>query len=377
MAVGGVEKFRAACGALLAIVLTGLASRLLLGPDAQLPALIAPMGASAVLLFAQPASPLAQPWSIVGGNVVSAAVGVASAQWIGDPMLAAAIAVAGAIAAMFALRCLHPPGGAIALSAVLGGPAVHAAGFSYLWAPVALNSLLLLCVALAFNNATRRRYPHLAQREHESTHGTADIPSGDRVGFTPADLDEVLKQYNQVLDVSRDDLESLFLQAEMHAYRRRFGEISCADIMSRDVVTAEFGTLLEDAWSLMRKHRIKALPVVDRARRITGIVTLSDFMRHASLDVYPGYAEKLRRFLRRTRSVHSSKAEVVGQIMTRPVRTVSTDMHIVELVPLLSDFGLHHVPVVDHERRLAGMITQSDLIAALYRGRLADAAEAA
>ena len=61
---------------------------------------------------------------------------------------------------------------------------------------------------------------------------TADARPSDRLGFTPADLDDVLKQYNQVLDVSRDDLESLFLQTEMHAYRRRFGEITCADIMS-------------------------------------------------------------------------------------------------------------------------------------------------
>jgi len=377
MAVNGRERFRASCGALLAIMLTGLVSHFALDSGTNLPALIAPMGASAVLLFAQPASPLAQPWSIVGGNVVSAAVGVACAQWIGEPMLAAAMAVAGAIAAMFALRCLHPPGGAIALSAVLGGPAVHAAGFSYLWAPVGLNSLLLLAVALLFNNATRRRYPHIVQRDHSNVHETADAPPGDRVGFTPADLDDVLKQYNQVLDVSRDDLESLFMQAEMHAYRRRFGEITCAEIMSRDIVTVEYGTTLEDAWTLLRRHKIKALPVIDRARRIVGIVTFVDFMKHANLDVYPRFDEKLRRFIRRTLDTHSDKPEVIGQIMTKTVRTVSTDMHIVDLVPLLSDIGLHHVPVIDKERRLAGMITQSDLIAALYRGRLADATEAA
>lgn len=372
-----MERLRASCGALLAIVLTGLASRLALGPQADLPALIAPMGASAVLLFAQPASPLAQPWSIFGGNVVSAAVGVACAQWIGEPMLAAALAVAGAIAAMFALRCLHPPGGAIALSAVLGGPAIHAAGFEFLWAPVGLNSLLLLAVALAFNNATRRRYPHLVQHDHNNTHQTADALPGDRLGFTPADLDDVLKQYNQVLDVSRDDLESLFLQTEMHAYRRRFGEITCADIMSHDVVTVEFGTTLEDAWGLLRRHHVKALPVLDRARRVIGIVTFADFMKNADLDVYEGFDAKLRRFIRRTLHTHSDKAEVVGQIMTRMVKTARSDMHIVELVPLLSDVGVHHIPVIDHERRLAGMITQSDLIAALYRGRLTDAAEAA
>ncbi|MGE5623100.1 MAG: HPP family protein [Bacillota bacterium] len=376
MAVNGKERVRACCGALLGILLTGLVTRIAFGAAAPLPLLIAPMGASAVLLFAQPASPLAQPWPIVGGNFVSALVGAACAQWISDPVMAAALAVAGAIGLMFALRCLHPPGGAIAMTAVLGGPGIHAAGFRFALFPVAINSLLLLAVAVVFNNATRRRYPHLPP-DHSNTHHTKDALPGDRIGFTPADLDDVLKQYNQVLDVARDDLEALFMQTEMHAYRRRFGEIACADIMSRDVVAVEFGTELEEAWMLLRKHKVKALPVLDRARRVIGIVTFVDFMKHANLDVYQGFDQKLRHFIRRTAHTHSNKPEVVGQIMTRQVKTVRDDMHIVELVPLLSDLGLHHIPVIDHERRLAGMITQSDLIAALYRGRLTDVMQAA
>jgi len=70
--------------------------------------------------------------------------------------------------------------------------------------------------------------------------------------------------------------------------------------------------------------------------------------------------------------VESNKPEVAGQIMTKTVRTVRQDFHIVELVPLLSDQGLHHIPIVDNEDKLVGMVTQSDLIAALYRGRLID-----
>ncbi|HZW21093.1 HPP family protein [Noviherbaspirillum sp.] len=376
MAVSGRERLRACAGTLLGIFLTAIASRLILGPDAGLPMLIAPMGASAVLMFALPSSPLAQPWPVLGGNIVSAAIGVLCARWIPDPVTAASFAVPGAIAAMFALRCLHPPGGAIALTAVLGGPAIHAAGFGFVLAPVAVNSLLLLATALLFNNATRHRYPH-AHHADAGKHNTADALPTNRIGFTPEDLDAVLDKYNEVLDVDRDDLASLFKQAEMQAYRRRYEEITCADIMSRDLVTVEYGTELQEAWSLLRKHKVKALPVVDRARRVIGIITFVDFMKNANLDVFEGFDAKLRHFIRRTRSLHSDKPEVVGQIMTRHVRTVSEDMHIVELVPLLSDMGLHHVPVLDKERRLAGMITQSDLIAALYRGRLTGAGEMA
>ncbi|VEA74072.1 HPP family [Serratia rubidaea] len=82
---------------------------------------VAPMGASAVLLFAVPASPLAQPWSIVGGNLVAALIGVSCGKLIGDPGLACGVAACLAIGVMFKLRCLHPPSGAVALTAILGG----------------------------------------------------------------------------------------------------------------------------------------------------------------------------------------------------------------------------------------------------------------
>lgn len=364
------ERLRASVGALIGIALTGLVSHLFLRDQTALPWLIAPMGASAVLLFAVPASPLAQPWSIIGGNTVAALIGVASARWIEPTHWAAAVAVAGAIAAMFPLRCIHPPSGAVALTAVMGGPAIHSLGFDFVLVPVLLNSALLLSVAIAFNNLTRRRYPHAAQLEHKNVHKTADAQPADRVGFTPADLDRVLKQYNQVLDIARDDLESLFKQTEMQAYRRRFGEITCADIMSRDLVTVEFGSELEEAWSLLRKHKIKALPVVDWSKRLIGIVTLADFMKHADLEIYPNFDGKLRRFIRRTPGLNAEKPEVVGQIMSSRVDTAAPHMHIVELVPLLSDLGHHHIPIVDEQKRLLGMVTQSDLIAALYRRRL-------
>lgn len=368
-----VERLRACVGTLFGLFVTGLVSHLFLGPDSASPWIIAPMGASAVLVFAMPSSPLAQPWPLIGGNMISAAIGVACAMWIPDPALAGALAVTGAIGAMFALRCLHPPGGAIALTAVIGGAAVQSQGFAFVLSPVAINSALLVGTALVFNNIARHRYPHLPARDHASKHHTADIAPTDRIGFTEADLDAVLSRYNEVLDVSRDDLASLFMQAEMHAYRRRFEAITCGDIMSRDVITVEYGMELEKAWMLLRRHNVKALPVVDPARRVIGIVTFVDFMKHADLDVYDGFDTKLRRFIRRTTGTHTDKPEVVGHIMTRSVQSVHSDMHIVELVPLLSDLGLHHIPVLDHENRLAGMITQSDLIAALYRGRVADA----
>ncbi len=86
-------------------------------------------------------------------------------------------------------------------------------------------------------------------------------------------------RYNQVLDVSRDDLADLLAGAEMEGYRRRLGQLRCKYVMSRQVISVEFGTPLLDAWNLMKAHRIKSLPVTDRVRRVVGIVTQSDYLR--------------------------------------------------------------------------------------------------
>jgi len=368
------ERLRACCGALLGILLTGLISRWAVGSDTLLPMLIAPMGASAVLLFALPSSPLAQPWSIIGGNLVAATVGVTCAIWISNPAWAAALAVAIAIGVMLALRCLHPPSGAVALTAVLGGPLIHAQGYHFLWIPVGINSLVLLGVALLFNNLTGRRYPQAAI-ESSNTRRTAEQQTRDRLGFRSADLDYVLANYNQVLDVSRADLESLLRKTEMHAYHRRFGEITCADIMSRDVASVEFGTELLHAWELLHQRQVKALPVVDTVNRVIGIITLVNFIEHAELHSFHGYDNKLRNFLQKVGHSHSDKPEVVGQIMSKTVLTVKDDLPIAELVDVISMNRHRHIPVIDHERRLVGIITNSDLIAGLYRGRLAEAAQ--
>ncbi len=347
-------------GALIGILVAGLlghAAGLALVPG--LPWLVAPLGASAVLVFAVPSSPMAQPWAVMGGNTVSAWVGIACViglRGLGSPELVAALAVALAIALMLALRCLHPPGGASALLMVLGG----VDNAAYALYPVLLNSAVLVAVGIAYNNATRRPYPHLQL----AATGQA-VPDGIRQ--LDADLDAVLARYNQVLDVSRDELKGLLLQTQLRGYDRKLAEVRCGDIMSRELVTVEFGTPLQDAWALLQQRRIKALPVVDRSFRIAGILTLADFLRAAELDVYEGFDHKLRALIRSTRSVYSSKPEVVGQIMTRHVRVASSSRHLVDLVPLFGSTGHHHIPIIGEGERLVGMITQSDLVAALGR----------
>ncbi len=316
---------------------------------------IAPMGASAVLLFAVPSSPLAQPWSLIGGNVAGATLGVTCAAWIPDVALASAVAVSLAIGAMFALRCLHPPSGAVALTAVLGGPAITGLGYRFVLWPVAIDSLLLLLAALIFNVAVRRRYPHHAA-VHANPHGTHDRPPSERLGLTANDLDAALRARGELLDVSKDDLEALFIDAEHRAWQRRFGDIRCEDIMSRDVVTVLPSTPAEHAWQLMMRHAVKALPALDADGTLLGIVTLHDFfVGHAPAGGVAAAA--------------ASRARV-GDFMTTRVLTARREQALVDLVAAFSDGGRHHVPVVDGAHRLVGMVTQSDMVAALFRAGL-------
>lgn len=350
------ERWRSVLGALVGMGLTAWLSHGLLADQADRIWLLAPMGASAVLVFAVPASPLAQPWAVLGGNGVSAVVGLLCAQWIAQPVLAASLAVPLAILVMLRLRCLHPPGGAMALSAVLS----HWAGVGVPWGALAVNTGMMVAAGVAYNSLSGRPYPHVQRRAL----GPVLVPQGR---FTPADLDAALVHYNQILDVSRDDLEGLLQQAELAAYRRNLGALACADVMSKDPVAVQFGTSLHEAWDLLQQHRVKALPVVDRVQRIVGIVTVADFMRHAGLTQADGLAQRLREFIRPPGRVRGDKPETVGQIMTRQVRVASAHRPLMELVPLFSEDGHHHIPIIDAESRLVGIITQSDLVRALYR----------
>jgi CBS-domain-containing membrane protein len=122
---------------------------------------IGSFGASAVLIYGAIRSPLAQPRNLMGGHMISAVIGVAAFKLLGGSMpLAAAVAVATAIFAMHATKTLHPPGGATALIAVIGSDQIHALGFYYALIPAGLGAVVMLAVALLFNNiAPHRRYP--------------------------------------------------------------------------------------------------------------------------------------------------------------------------------------------------------------------------
>lgn len=203
----------ASLGAGLGLTITSLISHWLLGQVNLW--FVAPMGASAVLLFGIPNSPLAQPWSIVGGNMVAGVIGVTTAITIPYAPLACGVAASLAIAMMFQLRCLHPPSGAVALTAILGGGNVHQLGYHYILTPVLLNSVCLALLAIIFNNLAGRRYPHpLAAAEAKPQPVALDVP------ITRGDLHQALEE-GQLLDIDEDDLQQLLQRAEDIAVARQ------------------------------------------------------------------------------------------------------------------------------------------------------------
>ncbi|WP_244535369.1 HPP family protein [Methylorubrum salsuginis] len=352
------ERVRAACGALAGLLVTGLVARAAIGNGAALPALIAPMGASAVLLFAVPSSPLAQPWSIVGGNLIAALVGVTIGSLLPDPLIAAGIAGGLAIGLMMAFRCLHPPSGAVALTAVLGGPAIHDLGYGFVLWPVGINTLLILGVALAFNNLTGRSYPHAP-----AAAPAAPAPSSG-MGLTSGDIDAALKDFDQVLDIGRGDLEALLRRAQLSALVRRSGPETCASILTRDVVAIAPEAPLSEALALLRRHHIKMLPVTDENARVLGVLTQTDLMDKAEWDRRGprlGLARRWQLTLGRGRAPHGCAADV----MTTEVVCLRPEMTLAEVAVRMARGGHHHLPVVGPEDRLCGVVAQSDLIETL------------
>jgi len=356
---------RACAGALFGILTAGLLSYLVLPASYHSAWLIAPMGASAVLLFAVPASPLAQPWSVIGGNLVAATIGVACAQMVDAPMLAAALAIALAIGAMFALRCIHPPSGAVALTAVLGGPAIHAMGFSFVLAPVAVNSFCY-CAPPCFSTMPpaavirMRSRPSIAIRITRKTVcrlSVWDLPTKIWISSCSA--------------ITRCSISAAMIWKKFSCRQKcwRIAAGLANRVRRHHVGRYRGGRLpqLEDAWQLMLRHKLKAMPVLDRARRVIGIITRTDFLHHAAPPAYSGLRAALQALLRRAHHSHSAKPEVVGQIMSVDVKTVARDLPIVQLVGLMTDGGVHQVPVIDDDRRLVGMVSRSDMIAALYK----------
>lgn len=292
---GHLEKWISGAGGLAGILGVMLVSQTYLGLNGAA-SLVASMGASAVLLYAVPHGPLSQPWSVFGGHLVSATVGIACIKLPLPPLATAPLAVALAITAMYYLRCIHPPGGATALTAVASGEAVRTLGFHYVLTPVMLNVMVILSVAILFNLPFPwRRYPAIwARRQHPPADADNDAPENDDdTGevFTRAALAGAARTLPAALPLDADNLDTLcsvaLCRGETGAVLPadiRIGSYYCngafgPDWQVRQVVSGIGGTTPED------RDVLAFRVVAGYQRRSTGTASRAALAEWASYEV--------------------------------------------------------------------------------------------
>jgi CBS-domain-containing membrane protein len=200
------EGILSGIGGFLGIVSVYVTSLWFLGSDVAI-LLVPSMGASAVLLFAAPHAAFSQPWNLIAGHSVSAAVGVSCWLLIPNQIFAASVSVGLAITVMYFARCIHPPGGATALAAVIGSEELHALGYAYEFQPVLINAVTLLFLAVLFNSVFQwRRYPANMQSETSE-------PGPDSPGYDPIQHEDfvyALSQIDTFIDATEEDLLKIY-----------------------------------------------------------------------------------------------------------------------------------------------------------------------
>ncbi|OYU18777.1 MAG: hypothetical protein CFE34_08790 [Rhodobacteraceae bacterium PARR1] len=326
----GVDVARGALGAAVGLGLATAVAAL-----AQAPVwLIAPFGASAVLLYAVPNSPLAQPWSVFWGNVLSALAGLAVVHLMPPGVWVAPVAVAAAIALMLVTRALHPPGGAVALLVALSPPL----GWGFALVPVASGTAALIVAAVVWNRAVGRVYP-FRQPSQAGAHGTRDPAPPSRVGVEPAQVAGILDTYRQSANLGVADLTRLVGAVEEAAAARRLEGFTAADIMSRDLVTVGPEAAFDTVAAIFRARGFHALPVVD-AGTMLGVIFQIDLIRAPQAGA--------------------------AALMRRDLPQATPDMPVGVLLPLLEDGGAEAVPIMAGTA-IIGIVTRTDLISALAR----------
>ncbi|MFN4228872.1 HPP family protein [Parvibaculum sp.] len=366
--VSAAEALRAGFGAFAGLAVAGL---FILSPQADLELglyLIAPFGASAVLLFAVPNSPLAQPWSAIVGNTIAALVGVTICLNIPDPALRIALAVGFTVALIGFARAVHPPAGAVAMTAAMNPEAIAELGYWFALMPVALGTFVLVAAATAYAHLTGRRYP-FRQFDEEHAQGTTDHPPLERLGLTEEELTGILQRYRQSLNLGVEDLARLIGAAELQAATHRTEPLTAADIMSRDLVTVGLDTPLSEVADLFRRHGFSSLPVVAEEDRYLGVIFQINLIRRAREDA-----------LRLDRGLGAAMVRLLGEGYATPVKagdimsvaapkaTPATQAG--ALLPMLAQGDCDAVPVLS-KGRLEGIVTRTDVIAALARRTLA------
>lgn len=333
---GRKELARAALGTALGIALTDLLLWALRHFTPTLPGgtgdplreviIVSPFAATVFLILTVPNSPLAQPWSVIVGNTVGVASGVASVALLPYPVLAAACAVGLSVVLMAAARALHPPGAAMALNAVLLSFAGAETGPTFVLATVTLGSVLLVLFGMVFNALSGRRYPFRQADEA--------LPA-DRLTFAP-----ILERLKLSANIGVADLSRLIAAVEAEATAHHLGAQRAGAMMTPAPVVLHPDATLAQMADAFRACGFRSIPVATEDGTYLGL-------------------------LRQLALIDAPEGTTARDVM-ETVPTVPPDAEMPAVLPLLTQGKLRVVPVVE-DGRLMGIITRSDLIAVLSR----------
>ncbi len=283
------EQFVATLGGVISISLVILVTRAVVGEQAAL-VIVPSLGASAVLIFAAPHSPFAQPWAVLGGHLFSAVVGVACWKLVPNATLSAGLAVGLAIGVMHLTRSLHPPGGATALAAVIGGATVHDLGFTYVVNPIALNCAIILAVGVVFNYAFAwRRYPASLMRYR----GAAVTKGSVWPRISESHVMEAMDHLNVVIDVEPNEMTEIIQQtlavAQKHSDAQlpdvRLGHYYCNDRPGQQWSVRQ---IIDERRSDNPEFDLVIYKVVDgKSLNRTGSCTRTEFARWVGSELQP------------------------------------------------------------------------------------------
>ena len=298
-----------AVGAFVTLWIVGYTSQALIGND--YPLLVASMGAAIVLVYMAPGNLMAQPWPLIGGHLVSAFVGVTCLKLIPDKLFAATVAISLAIILMHYMRCLHPPGGAAALIPIVGESHFSELGYWYVVAPVGVNVLVMLLVALVVLNVlSGRRYP-------------ADYRN---VGAGA----ENLKLY-----VQRDPY--------INEYRVQ-NSIRCRDVMTPINGMIRTDASIEEVTNILKKHEDEGIVTVNTSGHVLGLATAASLT--LSVGVYQGASHEFSR----------QKLLSLSEMPLKRVATVREDHLLHDVIPLIEQQNVNEVVIVDREHRPLGWL---------------------
>lgn len=358
-----LDVLRVGLGAVLGLAIAAVLVQLALWRGVQGGwTLFAPLGATAVLVFAVHTGPLSQPWSCVVGNTVSALWALlVVACWPSQApdWLLPAVAVGGAVAGMQLTRALHPPGGAVALLLVLEAQHGVHHSWSYAFLPIGLLTLALVLVGVAYHRAWGKHYPLQVAAPQAAGKKELHLQSD---GLSNADLQALLARFDQDYNLTPQELGQLVRAAEEQAISRRLGSVTCAQVMTAALWTCRPTDNVDKLAAQFRQHPIKSLPVTDAQGHLLGVVARSalfDWLWQQQ----PHARDKQSRSIWRLWGRKPAAAASVHAAALMEDAPLSVEDH-TPVLHLLETLSQHSVPFVAvlRQGKLVGILTRTDVM---------------